>query len=121
MHEPVTRKDDGQDPAQLAAQIRTLTGEVWRRVQEWHDSPGWQDTQRNRRRYDLTANAVAKLDELQDVPALSDLEALAKAIEPILAEWQPALAGSEQAIYAAVDRLRSSTEMVGRRELPDEL
>ena len=120
MHEPVTRKDDGQDPVQLAAQIRTLAGEVWRRVQEWHDSPDWQDTERNRRRYDLTADAVAKLDGPRDVPTPADLGMLAKAIEPILAEWQPALSGSEQAIYAAVDRLRSSTEMLGRQELTGE-
>jgi hypothetical protein len=108
MREPVTRKDDDQDPAQLVAEIRHLAAEVWRRVQEWHDSPDWQDTERNRHRYDLTARTIAAFDDRSDPEQPVTVNAMSKVLTPILTEWRPALAGPEQAIYAAVDRLRTA-------------
>jgi hypothetical protein len=106
MPEPVTRKDDDQDPAQLVAEIQRLTAEVWRRVQEWHDSLDWQDTDRNRQRYAVTEQAAASVDKHAH-RARPDVGAVTEAAEPISRTWRPALAGPEQAIYAAVHRLRA--------------
>src|SRR3982750_4427368 len=56
MPERVTRKDEP------LVEIQQLTAEVWRRVQEWHDSPDWQDNERNRDRYDVTARAATAVN-----------------------------------------------------------
>jgi hypothetical protein len=92
------------DPSALTDQIRSAAAEVLRRVQEWRAVDGWQDTEQNRRRYELTAATVNGLDEL---PATADVHQVAAAVRPILTEWRPFWIGPEQAIYAAVDRLQN--------------
>jgi len=112
MREPASREDDRQDPAELDAEIRRLTVEVWLRVQEWYGSTNWQDTERNRHRYDVTARAAAAIDELAAARSRSDIDGLIEAIRPVLPQWGPALAGSEQAIHAAIVRLQSLIEAI---------
>jgi cytochrome P450 len=107
MPDYVARRPEDRDPKQYTDQIRALTAEVWRRVQEWHDKPDWVDDERNRHRYQLIAKAVAQLDALPDPERVDGVAAIIDAIKPISAEWRPHYAGPEQSIYAAVDRLRN--------------
>ena len=83
--------------------VRRAANEVRRRVIEWRESPLWQDDDANRDRHDLTIRAVTALDSL---PGAAHASQLAEAVRPILEAWRPNRAGPEQAIYAAVDRLR---------------
>jgi hypothetical protein len=96
------------DPGAGAADVRAMAAEVWRRVNEWRNSPGWRDDDTNRRRYDATAQALGALDALPDQPDPDGAGAIVKAAQPISEAWRPNRAGPEQAIYAAVDRLRDA-------------
>jgi hypothetical protein len=95
-------------PRQRATAIRAAAAEVLTRVQEWRSAPGWPDTPANRRRYQVTAGAVAQLDTLSDLDADDDLTPLIDAVRPILAAWRPSRPGTEQAVFAAVERLRTA-------------
>jgi hypothetical protein len=99
-------QNDQPEPQQYTEEVCRLAAEVWRRVQEWHDAPGWQDTEGNRRRHDLTAAAVARLKDATRQRQADTPEAIVQLVAPILTEWTPGYAGPEQAIYAAADRLR---------------
>jgi hypothetical protein len=96
------------DIGDLAAAVRTAAGEVWRRVGQWRDLPTWRDDETNRRRYEVTAQAIAALDALPDPTDGDSAAAVAQAVRPIVETWRPNRAGPEQAIYAAVDRLRDA-------------
>jgi hypothetical protein len=85
--------------------VRVAAAEDRLRVVEWRESPWWRDDPGNRDRYDLTVRAVDVLDEL---PQSADAAALAETVRPITDAWRPNRAGPEQAIYAAVDRLRDA-------------
>jgi hypothetical protein len=93
-------------PKELADEIRAYAAEVFRRVEEWRSAPDWLDDERNRRRYAITAGAIAALDQVPDPQQVDELGPIVAAVQPILDEWQPSWAGPQQAIYAAVDRLR---------------
>jgi hypothetical protein len=109
--EPPSDHDPANLPADIgtrAGNVRTAAAEVWRRVGEWRDSPTWRDDETNRRRYNVTAHAIAALDALPDPEDHDGAAALAKAVQPIAETWRPNRAGPEQTIYAAVDRLREA-------------
>jgi hypothetical protein len=105
-------QNEQPEPHQYTEEIHGLAAEVWRRVQEWHDAPGWQDTEDNRRRYDLTAAAIAQLEHATRRRQPDTPGAITQLIAPILTEWAPGYAGPEQAIYAAADRLRMAVRRV---------
>jgi hypothetical protein len=92
---------------QIHHDIRSAVAEVWRRVTEWRDTTEITD-ERDQRRYEQTAEAVTAVNRSQPV----DTRALALAVQPILTAWRPNRAGPEQAIYAAVDRLRALVQHV---------
>ncbi len=108
-HEPASLPSD---IAHLAGTVRTAAAEVWRRVGEWRDAPTWRDDETNRRRYDVTAHAVAAVDGLPDPADRDGVAALAEAVRPVAEPWRPNRAGPEQAIYAAVDRLRDAVRQL---------
>jgi hypothetical protein len=105
---PDPRADTPLTPQQRATAIRAAAAEVLTRVQEWCSAPGWPDTPANRRRYQATADAVDQLDTLSDPDSNDDLRPLNDAVRPILTEWRPSRPGTEQAIFAAVERLRAA-------------
>jgi hypothetical protein len=113
--EPSSHHDPASLPADignLAGTVRSAASEVWRRVGEWRDSPTWRDDETNRRRYEVTAQAIASLDTLSDPTDRDSAGALAEAVRPIAETWRPNRAGPEQAIYAAVDRLRDAVRQL---------
>jgi hypothetical protein len=88
--------------------IRAAAAEVLTRVQEWRDTPAWPDTPTNRRRHQVTVDAVAKLETLPAPDTNDDLTPMIEAVRPILTTWLPSRPGTEQAIFAAVERLRTA-------------
>lgn len=100
------RPRTGLTPRNQAALIRAAAAEVHERVQEWRDTPGWQDTPTNAQRHQATVAAVAALDALPDPVVAEELTELVDAIRPLLVEWRPSRPGSEQHVFAAVERLR---------------
>ncbi|WP_146758689.1 hypothetical protein [Micromonospora saelicesensis] len=109
-HEPADRSNAGDEVAlrQQAAVIRAAAADVRRRVQEWSNSPGWQDTPTNAYRYQATVVAVAALDALPEPATAQDLARLVDAVRPLLAEWRPSRPGPEQQIFIAVERLQKA-------------
>nr|MDT0658975.1 hypothetical protein [Micromonospora sp. DSM 115978] len=107
---PDPRPDTPLTPQQRAAAIRAAAVEVLTRVQEWRDAPGWAGTPANQRRYQITATAVAQLDNAPEPDPDRDdaLMPLVDAVRPILTEWRTNRPGAEQAIFAAVERLRTA-------------
>ena len=105
-----TPPDDGPDASRTlqerAAAIRAHAHDILDRVHTWQASPNWQPTDTNQRRYRLTVEAIAALHALPDPKTPEDLAVLIDAVRPILTEWRPSRPGSEQAIYAAVERLQ---------------
>ncbi|MER5458928.1 hypothetical protein ABT008_29600 [Micromonospora sp. NPDC002389] len=93
-------------PREQAARIRAAAVEVLERVEEWRNSPGWQDTPMNAHRHQATVRAVAALDALPEPATTDDLTGLLNAIRSLLFEWRPSRPGPEQQIFAAVERLR---------------
>jgi hypothetical protein len=113
--EPFSHHDPASLPVDignLGGTVRAAAGEVWRRVSEWRDSPTWRDDETNRRRYEVTAQAIAVLDALPDPTDGDSAAAVAEAVRPIAETWRPNRAGPEQAIYAAVDRLRDAVRQL---------
>lgn len=114
----VTPKDEHPDadrlaaPAERAEQIRAAAAEVLTRVQEWRDSHTWRDTDDNRRRYQATVDACTALDAHPDPGTLVDVDALANVVRPLVATWGPSRPGPEQAIHAAVERLRRQAKLL---------
>ncbi|MEN3610971.1 hypothetical protein AAH979_15605 [Plantactinospora sp. ZYX-F-223] len=107
MRDAATPPDDGHDaapdgspttPQQRAAAIRAAAGEVLARVQEWRNSPHWREDETNRRRYQITVDAIASLDRLPDPEPQETVLPLVDAIGPVLAAWRPSRPGPEQAI-----------------------
>ncbi|MEU4777435.1 hypothetical protein [Micromonospora sp. NPDC023633] len=101
---PYTRT--GLAPRQQAALIRAAAAEVYERVHEWRNTPGWLNTPTNAHRHQATVDAVAVLDALPQPTTAEDLARLVDAVWPVLAEWRPSRPGSEQQIFVAVERLR---------------
>ncbi|MEV5208215.1 hypothetical protein AB0K35_12160 [Micromonospora sp. NPDC053740] len=95
-------------PRQRAAVIRTAAAEVRQRVQEWRDSPGWQDTPTNAYRHQATVVALAALDALPEPATDQELAGLVDAVRPVIAEWRPSRPGPEQQIFIAVERLQKA-------------
>ncbi|MBM0275619.1 hypothetical protein [Micromonospora tarensis] len=95
-------------PRQRAAVIRTAAAEVRQRVQEWRNSPGWQDKPTNAYRYQATFVAVAALDAVPEPTTAVELTRLVDAVRPLLVEWRPSRPGPEQQIFVAVERLRKA-------------
>lgn len=114
MRDAATPSDDGHDappdstptPQQRAAAIRAAAAEVLTRVQEWRNSPHWRDDYTSHHWYQVTMDTVAKLDKLPDPDGPEAVAVLDDAVRPILATWRPSRPGPQQAIYAAVERLR---------------
>ncbi len=92
-----------------ASAVRRAANEVRRRVIEWRESPLWQDNDTNRDRHELTIRAVTKVDALPETP---EPRQLAETVRPIVEAGRPTRAGPEQAIYAAVDRLREALQQL---------
>lgn len=105
---PYTRT--GLTPRQQSALIRAAAAEVYERVQEWRNSPRWQDTPTNAHRYQATVGAVTALDLLSEPVTAENLTELFDAVRPLLVEWRPSRPGPEQQIFAAVERLRKACE-----------
>lgn len=103
---PSAHLPNAPTPQQHAAAIRAHAAEVLTRVQQWRDGPAWQNDDTNRRRYRLTDDAISELNGLPDPRDHDGLAVLIRAIHPLLAEWQPSRPGTEQVIYAAVERLQ---------------
>ncbi|MGW2623336.1 hypothetical protein [Micromonospora taraxaci] len=95
-------------PRQQAAVIRAVAAEVHQRVQEWRNSPAWQDTPTNAHRHQATMDAVAALGAVPEPSNEDQLTEVIDAIRPLLAEWRPSRPGPEQQIYVAVERLRKA-------------
>jgi hypothetical protein len=113
-HEPTTPNPDSAPsapltPQQRATTIRAAAAEVLARVQEWRETPGWPESPANRRRHQITDAAVAHLATLPAPDIDDDLTHLIDAVRPILTVWRPSRPGKEQAIFAAVERLRAAT------------
>jgi len=92
--------------ASHATEIRAAAAEVWRRIAEWRASTRYDDSAANQHRYDQ-ADQVTKA--LADVPTTGDdteTRQVIAAVQPILTTWRTGRPGPEQAIYAAVERLR---------------
>lgn len=102
MPERTATEHEHHGPDEQVEEIRRLTAEVWRRVQEWHDAPDWQDNEQNRHRYELTNTVVTALQDSTNYGAATE------AVRPLINEWHPRYAGPEQAIYAAIARLRAA-------------
>lgn len=100
----------GLTPRQQSALIRAAAAEVYERVQEWRNSPRWQDTPTNAQRYEATVGAVTALDLLPEPATAEELTELSDAVRPLLVEWRPSRPGPEQSIFAAVERLRRACE-----------
>lgn len=96
---------------QETAAVRRAANEVRRRVIEWRESPLWQDNDTNRDRHELTIRAVTAVD---DLPETAETSQLVQAVRPIVEAWRPNRAGPEQAIYAAVDRLREALQQLSQ-------
>ena len=65
--EPADRPNAAaRTPQEHAARIRAAAAEVYERVQEWRNTPGWQDTPPNTHRHAMTVSAVAALDALPE-------------------------------------------------------
>ncbi len=92
------RVPERDETEQLDRAIRTAVTEVWARISEWHQAEQSDD----QKRYEQSAAAVAAADKAEDLPALVG------AVRPLLDVWRPNRAGPEQAIFAAVDRLRTA-------------
>ena len=90
--------------------VRAAAAEVHRRVVQWREAPQWRDDETNRDRYAVTVRAAAALDELPETASPMDV---IQAVRPITETWRPNRAGPEQAIYAAVDRLREAIQRAG--------
>jgi hypothetical protein len=113
--EPSSHHDPANPPADIGDRVDTVraaASEVWRRAGEWRDSPTWRDDETNRHRYEVTAQAIAALDALPDPTDRDSAAAVAQAVRPIAEIWRPNRAGPEQAIYAAVDRLRDAARQL---------
>lgn len=95
-------------PRQQADLIRSAAAEVYERVEEWRNSPGWHDTPTNARQHQVTVGVVATLNALPELDTVEDLAGLINAVRPLLAEWRPSRPGPEQQIVAAVERLRKA-------------
>lgn len=112
-----TPKDEHPDADRLAAtastqraeQIRAAAAEVRTRVQEWRDSPTWRDTDDNRHRYQATIDACATLDADSGHGTPVDSDARTEAVRSLVALWGFRRPGPEQAIHAAIERLRRLT------------
>jgi uncharacterized protein YfaQ (DUF2300 family) len=92
---------------QLDRAIRAALSEVWARVNEWREAPHWHDDEE---RYERSAAAVSAADKAEDLAALVD------AVRPLLDVWRPNRAGPEQAIFAAVDRIRAAVREAETRD-----
>ncbi|MEO3923889.1 hypothetical protein ABGB07_08505 [Micromonosporaceae bacterium B7E4] len=104
---PDARPDATPTPQQHAAAVRAGAAEILARVQEWRYSQHWRDNDTDRRRYQLTVDAVSVLDDMPDLSARDAVAMLSDAVRPVLKVWRPARPGPEQAILAAVERLQN--------------
>jgi hypothetical protein len=95
-------------PRHQAAIIRAAAAEVHQRVQEWRNSPAWQDTPTNAHRHQATMDALAALDAVAKPGTENELAEVIDAVRPLLAEWRPSRPGPEQQIFVAVERLRKA-------------
>ncbi|MEU5549169.1 hypothetical protein ABZ738_05315 [Micromonospora sp. NPDC047793] len=107
--EPADRSHNSAlTPRARAALIRAAAAEVYERVQEWRNSPGWQDTPSNAHRHQATVSAIVRLNVLSEPVTADDLARVLEAVRPVLLEWRPSRPGPEQQIFIAVERLRRS-------------
>ncbi|MGY3514803.1 hypothetical protein ACVMYR_00630 [Micromonospora sp. PTRAS2] len=97
-------------PQQRADLIRAAAAEVRDRVQAWRDNPHWRNTPTNSHRYETTIGAIDALGQLPDPDTEEAVASLADAARPVIVEWRPSRPGPEQAIYAAVERLRRTID-----------
>ncbi|MFJ6196539.1 hypothetical protein [Micromonospora sp. NPDC092111] len=97
-------------PQQRADLIRTAAAEVRERVQEWRNNPAWRNTPANSHRYATTLGAIDDLGRLANPDTEEAAATLADVVRPVIMEWRPSRPGPEQAIYAAVERLRRTID-----------
>ncbi|WFE59658.1 hypothetical protein [Micromonospora sp. WMMD712] len=112
---PQEPTNDRPHPAALTPQrradlIRAAAAEVRDRVQTWRDNPNWRNTPANSHRYETTIGAIDALGQLPDPDTEEAAASLADAVRPVIVEWRPSRPGPEQAIYAAVERLRQAID-----------
>ncbi|MFF0825119.1 hypothetical protein ACFYUR_32515 [Micromonospora haikouensis] len=97
-------------PQQRADLIRAAAAEVRDRVQAWRDNPNWRNTPANSHRYETTIGVIDALGQLPAPDTKEAVASLADAVRPVIVEWRPSRPGPEQAIYAAVERLRRTID-----------